>query len=457
MFQSILDAVPQAMFWKDLDGRYGGCNAAFLRIAGLPRSEEVVGRDDFQMPWGEELAHAYRAVDQSVIASGQPSGPIEEHLIDAAGKQIWLETTKAPLRDAHGRIIGILGTFQDITRKRTLERELATSKLFQQGVMDSFPGMLFLIDAQGRLVFWTRRTEALTGYDHDDLAGMELTRWFREPAEVDQVRLAMQRMFADGHGELETTLTRRDGLRVPFYLSGARITLGDLTYITGIGLDITERWQAELALRRSEQRYQAIFDASPVLISLHDMEDDTFLDANPKFCQAVGLPREQLIGMAPMEPWGVVGTNPLTEVLQRLHRGETIDEYECSLTTERGGQRNFLVSSRVIAPEGRNLLLVLSVDITDRKRIETELRQIKDYVVNVLESMPTPLLGFDERGLVTQWNRAAGALFGVTAGEALGRPILELASTFAPWIAGLIRESECTRRPAALEKLALEW
>ena len=52
--------------------------------------------------------------------------------------------------------------------------------------------------------------------------------------------------------------------------------------------------------------------------------------------------------------------------------------------------------------------------------METELRQIKDYVVNVLESMPTPLLGFDDQGRVTQWNRAAGAMFGVASEAAPG-------------------------------------
>jgi len=333
MLQSVLDALPHPLYWKDLDGRYGGCNAAFLKIAGLNGSEQIIGRDDTQMPWGEAFAHAYRATDQAVIDSGQPSGPIEEGLTDAAGQHFWLETLKVPLRDALGRIIGVLGTCQDITGRR----------------------------------------------------------------------------------------------------------------------------QAELAHCRSEQRYQAIFDASPALISLHDKEDDTFLDANPKFLRTVGLSREQLKGMGPMEPWRVVGPNPLAEMLTRLHRGEPIDDYEFSLDTEGEGTRHFLLSSRVIAPEGRDQVVVMSLDITDRKEMETELLKIKDYLASVLESMPTPLLGINDLGRVTQWNLATADLLGTAAEQALGRPILELASTFGPWIDGLIKETERTGRPATLEKLALEW
>lgn len=119
----ILQVVPTRIFWKDRDLVYLGCNMAFASDAGFPDPKDVVGKDDFQMVWRAQ-AEAYRNDDRQVIESGRAKLMIEESQTTPAGTTITLLTSKAPLRDADGRITGVLGTYMDISDRKLMERAL---------------------------------------------------------------------------------------------------------------------------------------------------------------------------------------------------------------------------------------------------------------------------------------------------------------------------------------------
>ncbi len=133
LLRTILDSIPQGVFWKDRSGHYLGCNRQFALDAGRPASD-VVGRDDFEMPWKAE-APQYREDDQAVIASGYPKLGIEEPITKTENVQSWLLTSKVPLRDANETIIGVLGVYEDITHRKqaevALKRQLSRAALFK--------------------------------------------------------------------------------------------------------------------------------------------------------------------------------------------------------------------------------------------------------------------------------------------------------------------------------------
>ena len=123
LLTEILEQIPVRVFWKDAELRYLGCNVLFARDAGFASPEEVIGKDDFQMAWREQ-AGAYRADDLKVITSGQPKLDYEELQTSSDGRTIWLRTSKVPLRDDAGKIIGMLGVYEDITTRKQSELAL---------------------------------------------------------------------------------------------------------------------------------------------------------------------------------------------------------------------------------------------------------------------------------------------------------------------------------------------
>ncbi len=127
VLQLIIESIPVRVFWKDRDLTYLGCNKLFARDAGLNHPQELVGKDDFAMGWNKD-AKAYRADDQQVMASGRSKINFVELQTTPDGSQIWLSTSKVPLRSADGEIFGVLGIYEDITARKQAEDELKQAK-----------------------------------------------------------------------------------------------------------------------------------------------------------------------------------------------------------------------------------------------------------------------------------------------------------------------------------------
>jgi PAS domain S-box-containing protein len=122
MLQTVMDNVPQSIFWKDRDLVYLGCNQNFADDAGKGSPEEIIGKTDYDMPW-QPQAELYRADDCRVMESGEPVLNYEEPQTTPDGGQIWLRTSKVPLRDARGNVTAVLGAYEDITERKRAEQE----------------------------------------------------------------------------------------------------------------------------------------------------------------------------------------------------------------------------------------------------------------------------------------------------------------------------------------------
>ncbi|MCC6612468.1 MAG: PAS domain-containing protein [Anaerolineae bacterium] len=122
LLQSVLDTIPARIFWKDHNLVYLGSNRVFAQDAGFESPEEIVGKSDYEMGWHDQ-AEQYRSDDQAVIDSGIPKINYEEPQTTPDGSKMWLETSKIPLVNTDGKIIGVLGTYADITPRKLIEEE----------------------------------------------------------------------------------------------------------------------------------------------------------------------------------------------------------------------------------------------------------------------------------------------------------------------------------------------
>ena len=123
LLQSVIAHAPIRVFWKDRDCRYLGCNQLFADDAGRASPQEIVGRTDHDLCWSAH-AESYQQDDRAVMASGEARLHFEEPQTTPDGRSIWLDTSKVPLRDAEGEVVGILGVYDDITDRHRKDDEL---------------------------------------------------------------------------------------------------------------------------------------------------------------------------------------------------------------------------------------------------------------------------------------------------------------------------------------------
>jgi PAS domain S-box-containing protein len=121
--QTIIDNIPRAVFWKDKELRFQGCNRIFAQVAGKKSHKELLGFTDFDMPW-KDHAEAYRADDLSVMNSRKARIDMEEKNTNSNGEISWVLVSKVPIMNQHGEVTAVLGMFEDITDRKRREEDI---------------------------------------------------------------------------------------------------------------------------------------------------------------------------------------------------------------------------------------------------------------------------------------------------------------------------------------------
>lgn len=126
--ESILENTPQYIFWKDNNSIYQGCNRNFAFIAGLEKPSDIIGKTDFNLPWGSSTANLYIDEDQRIIQTGKPVEQKEVPITTAQQKKLIILVSKSPIFDQDGNVVGILGIYIDLTDRKKIEEELRAAK-----------------------------------------------------------------------------------------------------------------------------------------------------------------------------------------------------------------------------------------------------------------------------------------------------------------------------------------
>lgn len=263
---TVINALPDRIYVKDRESRFLLHNAAEARGMGLADDASLVGRSDADF-YHEELADLYRKDEESVLATGHPLLDREEPGFDLATKRNrWLLTTKVPLRNAHGEIVGLVGLGRDITERKEADLVLRRQRLAMDAAMD---GMAVLDDA-GKFLYINRAHATLFGYDSPDELLGKSWRMLYGPDEIARLeREIFPKLQADGKWQGEATARHQDGSQFEEGLS--------LTLVEGIGLicvcrNIDRQKQSEAALGRQLRRQAALAGLELAINQEHELQ-----------------------------------------------------------------------------------------------------------------------------------------------------------------------------------------
>ena len=147
LLQQIIDQLPMNIFCRDTNGRYLFANKVFAREAGLQHPDEVIGKCDAEMPWGD----VFREEDDHLLAEGKPLLHQQLHCHNGAATG-WMEIHKVPLYDGQGEPIALFAMISAIDQRKELEQTYRQQQLLQRRLLDAIPDLIRLEDHQGVLI-----------------------------------------------------------------------------------------------------------------------------------------------------------------------------------------------------------------------------------------------------------------------------------------------------------------
>lgn len=166
LLRTLVDALPYNIYVKDRLGRKTLANKADLKALGAASEAEVLGKSDYDL-LPRDVAAACYADDMRVILRGEPVVNRRELIVNYSGARQWLETTKLPLRDEQGNIVGLVGIGRDITAHLEAEARL---RMLSQAIEQS-PASVIITDAEARIEYVNPRFTELTGYTLEEVRG----------------------------------------------------------------------------------------------------------------------------------------------------------------------------------------------------------------------------------------------------------------------------------------------
>ena len=167
LLKTIIDTVPARIFWKDEKSRYLGCNPNFAKDVGLKSPEDIIGKVDYELSCTREQAEVYHNDDRQVMDSGTPKLYYEEPLNTLNGETIWIQTSKVPLHNCNHEVIGVLGTYQDITEQKQSNDSMRLASAIYQ-----FSNEAIMVTDENNLIMAVNPAfTRITGYELDDVKG----------------------------------------------------------------------------------------------------------------------------------------------------------------------------------------------------------------------------------------------------------------------------------------------
>ena len=250
----IINSIPQALFWKDRECIYLGCNQVFAHQAGIDKPDEIVGKSDFDLPWKGELAEGYRADDKEVMNSSVAKYHIIENLRNSDNEFTWIDTTKVPLTDSSGKVYGVLGVFDDITEKKLSEEKIRRLSTIVEYSDDAIISKTM----EGIVTSWNHGAEKLFGYTEQEMLGNTMNILYPSNSQNEEQIILDTVSRGESVDHFETTRVCKDGtlIDISATISPIRDQSGGITGVSAVTHDITARKKSEQDHAKLESQLQ---------------------------------------------------------------------------------------------------------------------------------------------------------------------------------------------------------
>ena len=420
LITSLLDSIPDIIFFKDLKGNYLGCNLPFAKFIGKPK-EEIVGKNDIEL-FDKVTADSFVHYDKEMLRLKVPTHN-EEWVTYPDGRRVLLDTLKTPYWASDGTLVGLLGISRDITDRKESEEALYRSSKKWEAIISASPDGIGMASLDGKIQLMSDKLTAMYGYAVDQKVSYigKNVFDFIDPSNHQMLSDNIQKLLA---GENDTKITeylamKQDGTR--FYVDVNSTVLYDASgnpeSILFVERDITQRKQAEEALQNERSLFRTIIDLIPDAAYVKDTDGRKII-ANPKEVEFAGKQSEnEILGKTDFELHPEKEAHRAWEEDQVvLQKGVPIYDVEGTLI-DKNGKTHWLLCSKVPLRDmygNINGLVGVTHDITERKLAEEALEHAADRLAIATKAGGVGIWDFDLVANQLFWDNQMYHLYGYT-------------------------------------------
>ncbi|PIQ96846.1 MAG: hypothetical protein COV67_07365, partial [Nitrospinae bacterium CG11_big_fil_rev_8_21_14_0_20_56_8] len=358
----------------NLEGNIEYVNSSFCGVTGYGR-EEVIGENPRFLKSGAQSRFFYENLWQDLRAGKVWQGEFQNRKKD--GRLFWVKSTITPVRNSQGDVTHFMAIKEDITRQKIYEEALRTSEERLVQVVDSTHGWVWEMDGEGLYTYSNEAVKGILGYAPGEIVGKKYFYDFFDPGEMEVLKEQAFKVVhqREGFQGFLNANVHKNGRRVVLSTSASPMwdSRGQLIGYRGVDVDVTDRMQAEEALRQSEIKFRSLVDQAADALYMHGV-DGRFIDVNRAACEISGYSREELLRMNIADIDHHVGKEEIEMILNQVRPGRP----QIVLSEHRrkdGTAYPVEIHVGQIEIAGKNLLLGMVRDISDRKRAEETIQR----------------------------------------------------------------------------------
>jgi PAS domain S-box-containing protein len=428
LLRALIDNTLDWVFVKDLQGRFVVANTALSQACGIEEPEQMIGKTDseFGSPFlSPMLAAQYAADDRTVMDTGEALISREEPGVDGDGASRWLSTTKVPLRNSQGKVIGLVGVSRDITERKQADDRLRKLSL----AVEQSPACVMITDLQGKIEYVNSKFTQVTGYTPQEAIGQNPRLLKSGMMSGATYRDLWQTILAGNEWRGEFANRKKNG---EIYWESASIvpirdSAGALTHFLGVKEDITERKRSEQAIRESERFLQSTLDALSSHIAILDEKGEIvavnaawqrFAAANGGNPGSCGVGSNYLEVCREASARDAEASAAAEGICQAIAgaRDEFSLEYPCHSPEQK---RWFVLRVTRFAGEGSGRVVLAHENITNRRLAEEAVRESEGRYRLLFERNLAGVFRYTAEGRVLDTNDAYAHILGYRSGREL--------------------------------------
>jgi len=416
-FRSVTQSANDAIITTNSKGIIIGWNNGAKNIFGYTE-EEITGADVDRItptPFVNQHTLSFKRLSQG----GKPhliGKTLELEGLRKNGDLFPMELSLAAWETASGMFY--TGVIRDITERKVAERALKESETRLSAIFNHSPvGIVLTRMDNGMIVDVNTSFSKFYGYSPDEMIGHsadELNSWGNQ-SERDRI---IKILREEGHcRDVEIKARKKTGEYFDLMISVELIVLSGEQFMLGLVNDITERKLTEEALKESEMRFFTIFHSIPIPVTLSDLTTDKWVEINSAFLKITGYDREEIIGKTFLDINLWKRAEDWVKMREVLNALGNINDFEIEIIKKNGETSTMLISVEKVDLTGKPYLLIMGIDITERKRNEAELQFRNVLLTTQQEVSIDGILIVDNNFHVLSYNRRFIDIWNIAATE----------------------------------------